>query len=368
MPFEYDKYLNNKFSEYYFIDRYHIDDQKWYQESKHYTSENRYGNLGSLINKINVPNINAGLKESNDLASSTLIKHNKVFRILAVRNEALMLNMVYAEIGDEEYEVLGAYAGTSDGGGDGFSCGLFHKNCYNKTTISDDSNDFTSLVNKKELEKTFQELERLRSTFEEYDEDAHFIGLSKAGLQFVSKEGKDENGYVEVYSDGASEDFIYDIQDNWNLNFHIEYTETLEEIEIGKQYDISNKNKWGVVEVRVFTHETKCGVNVQTEWKSSHFRVTPKNQEEIDILVDALENGTGISLDDIEDHEWLEYGDCTDYFVFHDGWTEEDKKALDEEYYDGDWFDRTEMLKESGFHNDDYSEIYIEGIVIKEVG
>lgn len=65
MRFEYDKYLNNKFSEYYSINRYHIDNQKWYQEGKRYTSENRYGNLGSLIDRINVPNFNADLTERN---------------------------------------------------------------------------------------------------------------------------------------------------------------------------------------------------------------------------------------------------------------------------------------------------------------
>ena len=30
---------------------------------------------------------------------------------------------------------------------------------------------------------------------------------------------ENEDGYAEVYSEDASEDFIYDVQEEWNLNF-----------------------------------------------------------------------------------------------------------------------------------------------------
>ena len=44
------------------------------------------------------------------------------------------------------------------------------------------------------------------------------VGLSNEGQNFLET-GFNDNGYVEAYSKGASEDFIYDIQDEWSLNF-----------------------------------------------------------------------------------------------------------------------------------------------------
>ena len=39
-------------------------------------------------------------------------------------------------------------------------------------------------------------------------------------LATIKQQQEDENGLVEVYSEGASEDFIYDVQDEWNLGYY----------------------------------------------------------------------------------------------------------------------------------------------------
>ncbi len=46
------------------------------------------------------------------------------------------------------------------------------------------------------------------------------VGLSQKGLNFLHTGSEDDDGYSEVYSEGASEDFIYDVQDEWNLEFY----------------------------------------------------------------------------------------------------------------------------------------------------
>ena len=40
--------------------------------------------------------------------------------------------------------------------------------------------------------------------------------------KFLSQAGSDDDGYVAAYSDDASEDYIYDIQDEWNLAFYLD--------------------------------------------------------------------------------------------------------------------------------------------------
>ena len=69
-----------------------------------------------------------------------------------------------------------------------------------------------------EVNSIFRQLERLRAMFEENDEEGNLAGLSKEGQKFLET-GYNNDGYIEAYSKGASEDFIYDVQDEWNLNF-----------------------------------------------------------------------------------------------------------------------------------------------------
>jgi hypothetical protein len=142
------------------------------------------------------------------------VTKENTYRILIAQNEQILVNMVYAEINEE---VCGAFSG--DGGG-----GLFYFNEDHEVSVSDDYGEFeTSLLGDYEnVGNIYSNLEKLRSDFEEYDDDGDIIGISEEGKNFLTSSQSDENGYIECYSDGASEDFIYDIQYEWNLNFFME--------------------------------------------------------------------------------------------------------------------------------------------------
>ena len=84
--------------------------------------------------------------------------------------------------------------------------------------VSDESFEFEAKISPDEVSNICIELEQLRSKFEETDIEGNLVGLSKEGQNFLET-GFNDNGYVEAYSKGASEDFIYDIQDEWSLNF-----------------------------------------------------------------------------------------------------------------------------------------------------
>mgnify|MGYP001178425878 CR=1 FL=1 len=142
------------------------------------------------------------------------VTKENTYRILIAQNDQILVNMVYAEINEE---VCGAFSG--DGGG-----GLFYFNEDHEVTVSDDYGEFeTSLLGDYEnVGNIYLKLEKLRSGFEEYDDDGDIIGFSEEGKNFLMSSQSDGNGYIECYSDGASEDFIYDIQYEWNLNFIME--------------------------------------------------------------------------------------------------------------------------------------------------
>jgi hypothetical protein len=141
------------------------------------------------------------------------LKPERVFRIVIASGDTILVNMVYAEIGDTDYEVLGAFSASNGGGG------LFYQGKEGEMSVSDNPEDLSGSIPLKNRISLFEQLERLRSEFEEYDDDGILTGLSKEGAKFLALGKADEEGYIEVYSEGASEDFIYDIQDEWNLNF-----------------------------------------------------------------------------------------------------------------------------------------------------
>lgn len=141
---------------------------------------------------------------------------NTVYRIVCARDEDPEVNMVYAEVGGEDYEVFGVFSGLDAGGG------MFHATREGKVTVSDDPGEFTSSIEIAERIEIFQQLEKLRSEFEVYDESGELLGLSEAGLSFVNQSAEDANGAVMALSEGASDDFIYDCQDSWNLNYYLD--------------------------------------------------------------------------------------------------------------------------------------------------
>lgn len=140
----------------------------------------------------------------------------KVYRIVCARNEKPEVNMVYAEVGGEDCEVFGVFSGIDAGGG------LFYQTADGDTTVSDDPGDFTTSLATEVRDGIFKQLESLRSDFETYDDSGELIGLSEEGLSFIRGSERDERGAVVAFSEGASEDFIYDCQDQWNLHYYID--------------------------------------------------------------------------------------------------------------------------------------------------
>ena len=133
-------------------------------------------------------------------------------RICIAQNENVLVNMVYTEIGGNDHEVFGAFSGQGAGGG------LFFQDSDGNITVSDDPDDFSTSVDEDTTKAIFLELEKLRAEMERLDERGNLIGFSQCGLAFLS-ESEANNGYIEAYSADASEDFIYDLQEEWNLNF-----------------------------------------------------------------------------------------------------------------------------------------------------
>ena len=132
--------------------------------------------------------------------------------LIANEENGIIVNIVYREV---EGEIVGAYSGNSGGGV--FDMRFFHLNQDLEPTVTDDSNDI-SLVDENFSQKDFDNLELERSKFENLDEDGM---LSKKGLDFLS-DIVPNNGIRSKYTELASEDVIYDIQDEWTLNYYLD--------------------------------------------------------------------------------------------------------------------------------------------------
>ena len=140
------------------------------------------------------------------------IDKNDIHRIVVTYEGAPSLNLVYAEVG-EDVEIFGAFSGICGG------LGMFHQNSDCEITVSDDPFEFdTKFVD--EVEEISSKMESLRAEFEETDDDGNLIGLSDQGKKFI-KGFPENDGEVFAHSEDASDDFIIDIQDDWNLAFNI---------------------------------------------------------------------------------------------------------------------------------------------------
>ena len=140
------------------------------------------------------------------------INKKEIHRIVVTYEGDPSLNLVYAEVG-EDVEIFGAFSGICGG------LGMFHQNSDGEITVSDDPFEFdTKFID--EVEEISSKMESLRAEFEETDDDGNLIGLSDQGKKFV-KDFPKNDGEVFAHSQDASDDFIIDIQDDWNLAFNM---------------------------------------------------------------------------------------------------------------------------------------------------
>ena len=150
-------------------------------------------------------------KEKNEME----LNKNTTYRIAIVDHERLILNMVYAEVGESEYEVFGVYSGMIRSGP--HVC-YFHQDQDSEFTVSDDYFEFET---NHDLSNIFDELDELRNEFEIWDDEGDSFEFSDAGKEFIAaNELINDDGWLEAYSEGASEDFIYDLQNKWQLSLY----------------------------------------------------------------------------------------------------------------------------------------------------
>ena len=150
-------------------------------------------------------------KEKNEME----LNKNTTYRIAVVDHERVILNMVYAEVGGSEYEVFGVYSGMIRSGP--HVC-YFHQDQDSEFTVSDDYFEFET---NHDLSNIFDELDELRNEFEIWDDEYDSFEFSDAGKEFIAaNELINDDGWVEAYSEDASEDFIYDLQHKWQLNLY----------------------------------------------------------------------------------------------------------------------------------------------------
>lgn len=142
-------------------------------------------------------------------------------------------------------------------------------------------------------------------------------------------------------------------------------------IEVGKSYSLVNKERWDYVDVEVFTplNDGLKGVNIQTEWKSGELLVKIHNEDEANMLQEIVDDAVELCHSNFEECDIEATYSGHSYFVFHSGWTEEEKEKLEEDWeaQSDDFFDRLEFLEEVGYQSD-YIETYISnGVEVEEV-
>ncbi len=154
---------------------------------------------------------NSIIDESDEAGTPEMVFH----RILISQNGNMKVNLIYAEVGGEDYETMGAFSGGCGGGG------LFLEN-NDGIAVTDDFYEFESRFSYEELETIFSKLEKLRAEFEDFNDDGDFEGITETGIKFISEFGEDTGSFIIAMSSDASDDYILDIQDDWNLNFYYE--------------------------------------------------------------------------------------------------------------------------------------------------
>jgi hypothetical protein len=111
-------------------------------------------------------------------------------------------------------------------------------------------------------------------------------------------------------------------------------------IEVGKTYDVSNKNKKTVVEVEMYRHkdEDLKGVNTQIVWRTGEFSIYIESEEEAESLQDMFDGGTEFCTDAFNTFEmescWDGQGEDLEPWTC--GWSSGEFEDFLNEYYDAE--------------------------------
>lgn len=130
-------------------------------------------------------------------------------------SDSILANVVYAEVGQE---IWGCYSGYAGGGAVDYR--FFRFDADYEPTVEDDYFAFP-IDDHQEVEAVFTHLESTRAKMESDDPEA--LVLSEAGQQFLDDgEVDDTSGFRSRLSEDASEDIVYDLQDEWTLLFRLQ--------------------------------------------------------------------------------------------------------------------------------------------------
>lgn len=132
-------------------------------------------------------------------------------RIVIAHYGELLLNMVYSELGEEPSETFGSFSGR---GGDG----MFHISPAGNLTLSSDWSCIDSAYSTSITNQISAYLDSMRSEFEIFNQSGEIIGLSRKGKRFLES-SKQAGPYQEAFSEKASDELIFMLQDEWNLDF-----------------------------------------------------------------------------------------------------------------------------------------------------
>lgn len=143
-------------------------------------------------------------------------------------------------------------------------------------------------------------------------------------------------------------------------------------IEIGKTYSVCPKWKKSYEETEYFVHEDNRVVGVSTLWRSGNVNITPQNEDEVEVLMDAIADEDGedgpFEPYGFEEYEFTDSWDgiSEDLTFLGAGWTDEDKEKITELHEEGDDFISTILEEQFEFYSDDAEVFMHNGILVEE--
>tara|TARA_A100001035_G_scaffold55991_2_gene41347 strand:- start:2126 stop:2572 length:447 start_codon:yes stop_codon:yes gene_type:complete len=141
-------------------------------------------------------------------------------------------------------------------------------------------------------------------------------------------------------------------------------------IEIGKTYEVTPSWKKSYEELEIFEHEvTKQCIGVRTLWRAGTVRIVPQNEDEVNMLHDAVEHDDGDIFEPQDLFEEVEFCDCWDG-VSEDlefyGDANPDEVAIREQYDEGDDF-VSDLMEKFGYYPTDLEVFMHNQLDIEEV-
>ncbi|MGA1772441.1 MAG: hypothetical protein ACO39T_09245 [Flavobacteriaceae bacterium] len=138
-------------------------------------------------------------------------------------------------------------------------------------------------------------------------------------------------------------------------------------IAIGKTYKVTPKYKKTLEEIEFWQNpETKKTFSKTLIWRSGVYRITPQDEDEVNMLLAAMDHDDELCITDFSEFELDGAWDCCSEDIGFIGvWSDEEKQELENAFYDEGFF----ALEGMGFDTIEGAEITIyDGVDVEEVG